>query len=180
MTSIVSWWGKLRKKCSQTYFFRHHISPTSLQPNKILGNFHRSVNSWRIYGICKRYYRRRLFTLQVHFIYNFKNSFHSNEMKKRDTDNYSGAKSGESIAVSNVFDCVKRCYVDSNCQAYQIDAPNSQQLKCQLFSESVGPPLVTVAVELQRTIGLKPSRLSTLHLWFKAMSSEVMIESGIE
>ena len=89
-------------------------------------------------------------------------------MKKRDTDNYSGAKSGESLTVSNVFDCVRRCYVDSNCQAYQIDAPNSHQLKCQLFSESVGPPSVTVALESERTIGIKPSRLSTLHLWFKS------------
>ena len=89
-----------------------------------------------------------------------------NEINERDTDNYSGAKAGESFSVSKVFDCVKRCYVDSNCQAYQIDAPNSHQLQCQLFSEVVEPPSVSVAVESQRTIGLKPSRLSTLHLWF--------------
>ena len=85
-------------------------------------------------------------------------------MNKRDTDNYSGAKAGESFTVSKVFDCVKRCYVDSNCQAYQIDAPNSHQLECQLFSEVVEPPSVTIALESQRIIGIKPIRPSSIHL----------------
>ena len=93
-----------------------------------------------------------------------------NEMNERDTDNYSGAKYGELITVSNAYDCVKRCYVDSNCQAYQINSPNSHQLKCQLFSEAVESPLKPVALEYKKTIGIKPNRLSSiesLHLTFR-------------
>ena len=85
-------------------------------------------------------------------------------MNLRDTDNYSGAKYGELLMVLNVYDCVKHCYADSNCQAYQIDAPNSHQLKCQLFSEAVEAPSVTFSLESTRTIGIKPSRLSSIHL----------------
>ena len=110
----------------------------------ITGIFHLSLTLYRIH-----FYRRPC-----------------NEMNKRDTDNYSGAKAGESFTVSKVFDCVKRCYVDSNCQAYQIDAPNSHQLQCQLFSEVVELPSVTIALESQRIIGIKPNRPSSLHLKF--------------
>ena len=83
------------------------------------------------------------------------------EMYLRDTDNYSGAIYGESRNVLNVFDCVKHCYADSKCQAYQIDAPNSHQMRCQLFSEAIESPLKPIPLVPKRIIGIKPNRLSS-------------------
>ena len=77
---------------------------------------------------------------------------------------YSGALYAEYSPVSNVFDCVKRCYVDPNCKAYE-----SRGSVCKLFSEVVEPALNNVP-KYERTLGIKPNRLSSndsMHLTFK-------------
>ena len=98
-------------------------------------------------------------------------------MNLRDTDTYSGAKYGELRIVSNVYDCVKHCYVDSNCQAYQIDARKTHQVVCQLFSEAVQSSIKPVPLAHERTIGIKPNRLSSIesiHLTFKFIITKHM------
>ena len=84
-------------------------------------------------------------------------------MTLRDTDDYRGATYGDPLKVSNVYDCVKHCYADSNCQAYQIDAIDSDDndLNCLLFSEAVELPSVSPSLGSQKTIGIKPNRTSS-------------------
>ena len=73
---------------------------------------------------------------------------------------YSGAIYAE-YSISNVFDCVKLCYTDSNCKAYEIKGSI-----CKLFAEVVEPALNNVP-ELERTLGIKPNRWRSIHLTFK-------------
>ena len=85
------------------------------------------------------------------------------EIYLRDTDDYPGATYGDPLKVSNVYDCLKHCYTDSKCQAYQIDVIDSDdnEMNCLLFSEVVELPSVSLCLESQRTIGIKPNRFSS-------------------